>query len=129
MKRTESKPNIIQAFRRISQKLPSSWHYQFEVQDWQVRLIRKLYEKNGFQIVQTASAFPEQYEVFKDGVQLAYYRLRDGEFTIESPDVGGELIFQSFPDGDGLFDKDERFIYMVNAMRLILSNLSPPSTV
>ena len=58
----------------------------------------------------TCYACPEQYDVtFENGRQIAYIRLRFGQFRVDYPDVGGEIIFQYYFDDDmkGTFKDDE----------------------
>jgi len=62
---------------------------------------------NGFTL-SGGGASPEQYEVFKDGALVAYFRLRYGEFTVKCPDAAGEIVFEASPVGDGRFDDNER---------------------
>jgi hypothetical protein len=57
---------------------------------------------------QTCIACPEQYDAFVDGRQVGYLRLRHGHFRVHYPDVGGEIVYQSHPSGDGMFGDDER---------------------
>lgn len=60
----------------------------------------------------TSIASPEQYDVFLDGKQVAYVRLRCGNLTVEYPDVNGkEIYYHKFKDNSlkGSFkDKEER---------------------
>ncbi len=58
----------------------------------------------------TCFACPEQYDVTdrSTGQQVAYFRLRHGRFTVTSPDVEGDLVHQTYPDGDGQFTAEER---------------------
>lgn len=116
-----AKLNFIQTMRRIGQI--SGWSKAFRSQDIQHRLMQKLYEKNGLELKMTCGACPEQYDVFKDGQQIAYYRLRHGEFTVDCPDVNGELIYSAEPNGDGIFDDNERFVYMTKALRIVLKKM------
>ena len=111
--------NITQAFRRIGQHM-NGWNYSIDMQNYQLALIKKLYLKNGLELVKTCMACPEQYDVFKDGKQVAYYRLRHGEFMVDIPDCGGETIYESEPSGDGIFDSDERLNHLTKAMRAVL---------
>jgi hypothetical protein len=64
----------------------------------------------GLELVLTCEACPEQYDLRgPDGEQLAYFRLRSGRFTVEVPDVGGEVaFFHEWPDDPlkGMFDSD-----------------------
>jgi len=41
-------------------------------------------EINGYKLVLTCGACPEQYDVFKNGQQVGYLRLRHGFFSAES---------------------------------------------
>ena len=41
----------------------------------------------------TCSACPEQYDAFVGARKVGYLRLRWGEFTVEHPDCGGEMIY------------------------------------
>ena len=88
----------------------------------QMQLAKKLYAKNGLQI-EGGGAYPEQYDVFKDGQQVAYYRLRHGVFTVTYPDAPGEEIMSECPNGYGIFDGDERLAYLSKAMRQVLLKL------
>jgi len=63
---------------------------------------------NGYELIKTCNESPEQYDVKKDGEQVAYLRLRHGCFTAECPDVRGELVYEAEPEGDGMFNQDER---------------------
>jgi hypothetical protein len=114
--------NIIQAFRRIGQI--GGWDKSFDIQVAQLQLIKKLYSKNGLELKMTCGACPEQYEVFKEGKQVAYYRLRHGEFRVDYPECGGETIYEAEPLGDGLFEPEERLNYLTKAMRKVILKLN-----
>ncbi len=63
---------------------------------------------------------PEQYNAFnKYGNLVGYLRLRHGEFTVACPDVGGELVLIDNPQGDGVFDDDERTEWLNKAIAAI----------
>ena len=96
------------------------WNNAMNMQDYQFSLIKKLFAKNGLQIKMTCPACPEQYEVFKDEKQVAYFRLRHGEFRVDYPTCGDETIYEAEPNGDGMFDDNERLNYMAKAMRQVL---------
>lgn len=115
--------NLIQSLRRLGQK-NSYWSNAMNAQDAQSSIIRKLYLKNGLDLRMTCGACPEQYDVFKDGERVAYYRLRHGCFTVEYPDCGGELIYEVEPNGDGIFDDNERVSYMIKALRKLLVRIN-----
>ncbi len=114
--------NLIQTFRRLGQQM-GGWKEVFAIQDAQLPLIKKLYNKNGLKIVMTSGACPEQYEIFKDDIQIAYYRLRHGEFSVSVPDAGGEDILELEPMGDGCFDADERLLFLNKAMKAVIEYL------
>lgn len=74
---------------------------------------------NGFDLELTCGACPEQYDVFLQGKQVGYLRLRHGNFTARYPECGGELVYQATPDGDGVFEDDERERYLTEAIDAI----------
>jgi hypothetical protein len=76
-------------------------------------------ELNGVKLFQTCGACPGQYDAYIDGVMVGYLRLRWGHFTVECPDVNGELVYSSKPEGDGLFAEDEREQELNNATAAI----------
>ena len=78
----------------------------------------------GLRLQQTCFACPEQYDVYdQEGNQVAYFRLRHGRFTVESPDCGGELVYMAHPNGDGIFYDDERMSYLTQAVKAVIENL------
>lgn len=89
-------------------------------QDEQYVELQKLYSDNGLELKMTCGFAPEQYEVFKGGKQIAYFRLRHGEFTVHCPDYPGELMFFAEPNGDGMFDDEERIEFMTNALNQLI---------
>ncbi len=56
----------------------------------------------------TCFDFPEQYDAFIGDEKVGYLRLRHRHFRVECPDVWGELVYAASPNGDGIFDDDER---------------------
>lgn len=77
------------------------------------------YVKDGYSFKCTCLACPEQYDVYKDGVQVAYLRLRHGKFRVDVPDCGEETIYTASPIGDGHFDECERMLYLEKALQAI----------
>lgn len=117
--------NIIQTLRRLGQQSMGGWAKSYEMLNHQLILIRKLYLKNNLTLKLTSGACPEQYEVFDNsGKQVAYLRLRHGEFRVDFPDCGGETIYEADPIGDGTFNEDERLVYLTNAMRAIIKKMN-----
>lgn len=55
-------------------------------------------------------ACPEQYDVFLEGLQVAYFRLRHGRFTatLTDPYHGEEClcVYSTRTDGDGILTED-----------------------
>ena len=118
--------NPLQFLRRIAQR-PNGWSKAIDIQTNQLPIIKKLYAKYGLELRLTGNACPEQYKVFKDGKQVAYYRLRDGEFKVHYPDYLGENIYTPYVLGDGIFNDDERIIILYKAMQIILLKINKPT--
>lgn len=59
--------------------------------------------------IRTCDSCPEQYDVFKDGRQVGYVRLRWGTVTCDFPDCGCDTIYShDFVNGwKGNFDSSE----------------------
>lgn len=68
----------------------------------------------------TCDACPEQYDAYQGQDRVGYLRLRHGFFTVVCPDVGGALVYEATPKGDGEFFDDERDYYMRFAAEAIL---------
>ena len=62
-----------------------------------------------FSLDRICTACPEAYDVYnaETGEKIAYLRLRHGNFTMEYP-YDGKIVYESKPQGDGVFDKEER---------------------
>jgi len=74
----------------------------------------------GYNLEKTCDACPEQYDVFLDGEQAGYLRLRHGVFSVKFPDCGGIMLWQTDrPSGDGIFDENEREYFLETAVKLI----------
>lgn len=76
---------------------------------------------NGWRLERTSFACPEQYDLFDGEEIIAYLRLRHGCFTVTCPDVGGDVVYSASPDGDGIFDDDERASYLFEALLAVAS--------
>lgn len=99
------------------------WAKHIDAQEFQVSILKKLYAANGLNLTLTSPACPELYEVFKGNVQVAYYRLRHGEFLVHYPTCGGKIIYECTPFGDGMFDECERLLLLAKALRVLLFEL------
>jgi hypothetical protein len=77
-------------------------------------------EINGYKLVLTCPACPEQYDVFdKEGRKMGYLRLRHGVFRADAPCCGVDTVYESHPKGDGMFDDDEREPELTKAVEAI----------
>ena len=74
---------------------------------------------NGYKLIMTCAACPEQYDVTIDGDLVGYLRLRNGHFTVSYPYCGGKIIYESYPKGDGMFNDHERSYYLTKAISAI----------
>lgn len=72
----------------------------------------------------TCHACPEQYDAFLDGKQVGYLRLRHGYFYASVPDVGGEVVYEAEPEGDGIFADHERDRYLTAAKAAIAASIT-----
>lgn len=72
-----------------------------------------------YRFVQTCGACPEQYDVFKNDVQVAYLRVRHGGFRADLRNSRGPTVFRCDVDGDGEFDEGEFDLYVPMAMQLV----------
>lgn len=69
----------------------------------------------GVELVQTCGACPEQYDAFIGDEKVGYLRLRHGYFSVEYPHCGGSLVYEAYPNGDGLFEDHERKYHLTQA--------------
>ncbi|RAP49844.1 MAG: hypothetical protein BZ138_07195 [Methanosphaera sp. rholeuAM270] len=69
----------------------------------------------------TCIACPEQYDAINlaTNVVIGYLRLRHGHFTVEVPGPFGKLVYESWPEGDGGFEDDEREDELISAIEAI----------
>lgn len=77
-----------------------------------------------FILEKTCSVCPEQYDVYLDGKQVGYLRLRHGHFRCDYPSWGEETIYSAYPKGDGEFYDDERDYYITEALKSIKEKLN-----
>lgn len=85
-------------------------------------------EINGFRLVETCRAHPEQYDVYLGDRQVGYLRLRHGYFTADVPDAGGETVFETEDViGGGRFEDNERVVNLTTAVNAIALKLNSDS--
>lgn len=72
----------------------------------------------------TGSGCPEQYDALVDDQQVAYLRLRHGQFRVDYPkhkSDGGAVIYEGTPEGDGVFKPHERRRFLLEAKQAIVA--------
>ena len=79
---------------------------------------------NGFKLIRTCFACPEQYDVYKineDGSEenVAYLRLRHGQFRAECPFNGTVVYTSTDMRGDGIFMDEERDRFLNQALEKV----------
>ncbi len=70
-------------------------------------------------LVKTCYACPEQYDAFLGKKQVGYLRLRHGHFSVQCPDVNGQVIYSATTKCDGIFEEGEREFYLEKAREAI----------
>lgn len=77
----------------------------------------------GYGLVHSGVAWPERYDVTLDAAgdaaasaTVGYLRLRHGHFCAEIAERDGEIVFEAWPSGDGMFDDDERVRHLEAAV-------------
>jgi hypothetical protein len=76
-------------------------------------------ELDGYKLICTCCACPEQYDVFKGDSKVGYLRLRHGAFRADAPVCGAKTVYESNTKGDGIFDDDERIPEITKALAAI----------
>lgn len=71
----------------------------------------------------TCSACPEQYDAYVGDQQVGYLRLRHGYFRVDYLYCGGELLYDTYTKGDGMFMDDEREYHLNKAIEVIKEKL------
>ena len=70
----------------------------------------------------TCGACPEQWEFYDNdtGEQIAYLRLRHGNFRVDVPKCKGETIYRAvIADEAGMFSHEERRHYLNEAAKAV----------
>lgn len=67
--------------------------------------------RTDYELKMTCGACPEQYDVYLDGCNVGYLRLRHGYFRAEHV-PSQKVVYSGEPDGDGIFEDYERNTYL-----------------
>lgn len=81
---------------------------------------REMIEIKGYQLKLTCGSCPEQYDVFKEGKYVAYFRLRHGYFRASSPSQK-TTYYEAETEGDGSFEPEERMKYLTQAIDAVIA--------
>ena len=85
---------------------------------------------DGLKLVCTCGACPEQYDVFDaTGNKVGYLRLRHGFFRADYPDCLEETVYEAHPRGDGIFEPDEREMYLKAAVAALKKRIAESTGV
>lgn len=74
---------------------------------------------NGYELVETCGACPEQYDVLRNDNIVGYLRLRHGYFSAQLFGPMGTEVYHSHPNGDGIFQCEERDFHLTMAVNAI----------
>jgi hypothetical protein len=64
--------------------------------------------ENDIILEKSSKVDPEQYDAFYQGRQVGFMRLRNGYFYVSCPDINGETIYETYPNGNQSFEYGER---------------------
>ena len=88
------------------------------------------YSYYGLTLKNTCFACPEQYDVYYEDTLCGYMRLRHGWFRTEyyktSEDKGnysGEIVYECYPRGDGMFLSEEREEHLKKGAEAIVKRM------
>jgi len=78
--------------------------------------------KDGIRLVMICKLCPEQYIAYdENGLRVAYAQLRHGYFCVKGIGAWGTVLYEAYPNGDGMFEDDERDHFLDEAIRAIRS--------
>lgn len=77
---------------------------------------------NGYDFICTCVVCPEQYDVFGNGKQVGYVRLRYGVLTLDYPNINGKEIYRFLYDNEwlGSFMSEEDRDFQFSVMSRII---------
>lgn len=87
---------------------------------------RELVEIDGYELRLTCGACPEQYDVYKDGVEVGYMRLRHGCFYTAFSPGSDDLLYEADTEGDGSFEPSEREHHLKAGVAALHAALTRP---
>lgn len=73
------------------------------------------------ELIETCRGCPEQYDAIVDGEIIGYLRLRHGYFSVE---YKGELVYEATPNGDGIFECEDRPYFLWKAKQALLKKIT-----
>ena len=76
-----------------------------------------------FIVEMTCFACPEQYDVYLDNKQVGYLRLRYGHFRCDYLECSRKRLFDTYTEGDGIFEEEERDPMIREALSAIMNEL------
>jgi hypothetical protein len=83
----------------------------------------------GINFVESCYACPESYDAYLEDKNIGYAKLRRGFFYVEYPNIGGTVVFEGHPRGDGRFtDDSDREHFMTHAARALIDEHFGTST-
>lgn len=71
----------------------------------------------------TSFAAPEQYDVYLNGEQVGYLRLRNGHFTCDYPEYGKQRLVNAYINSQSRFEEQERDLMIRTALTAITQQL------
>ena len=93
-----------------------------EAHDKQLPKLAKLFKQYGLHLVITEHASPEcYYAMDANGVKVAYFRVRHGEFTVKRDLYDHASVYRQEIDGFGAFFQEERIACMTKALHAVLA--------
>lgn len=69
-----------------------------------------------YRLIETCGACPEAYDIYIGNEYKGYMRLRHGYFRVQR-ECDGETTYEAHPNGDGLFEWEEREKYIRKGLK------------
>jgi len=95
-----------------------------EAQIAQLPKLVEMFQTHGLRLALTEHSSPEcYYAMDANGVKVAYFRIRHGEFTVKRDLADDDSVYRQEIDGFGTFFQEERIACMTKAMHALLESL------